>query len=99
MEKVYSSFSTLFMECDEHVFTVCGKNVFHVLSVLGLEAIHLVVIHFVAVVYGRDPVVSRHSTSTFYVLHVLVRNVGIQSCSNAVVDVLLLSVPWENPPS
>lgn len=64
------------MECDEHVFTVCGKNVFHVLSVLDLEAMHLVVIHFVAMVYVRDPIASRHSTSTFYVLHVLVRSVA-----------------------
>lgn len=52
----------IFVECGEHVFTVCGKNVIHVLPVLDLEAIHLVVIHFFALAYVREPTVSRHST-------------------------------------
>ena len=52
----------IFMECGEHVFTVCGKNVFHVLPVLDLEVTHLVVIHFFALLYVREPIVSRHST-------------------------------------
>lgn len=41
-----SSFNMIFMECDEHVFNVCGNNVFHIFPVMDLDAMHLVLINF-----------------------------------------------------